>query len=294
MQQEPLVSINITTYNRREKLKKALDSVVNQTYKNLEIIIADNHSQDSTEELCREYAANDSRIKYFRHNENIGMTANCNFTVTQSNGEYRFGLCDDDWIDLDCIEKCIEIALANPNYALIIPLTKLYDENYNLIRTAKEQKLNQEDVNSRIKTFLQINSKNMCNSMYKMDVLKQVQQLDGAFLKHRIFEDWIIVIKFLVAGKAGFAEDTYFHKLNDGLTKDVKSTKTLWNIDDFTDENFWEKLEQALFNAISNDKFFNLYLNERSRKKLIKTAKNTIFIEKLRKKYLYIKKRIKK
>ena len=49
-----LVTMIITTYNRKQMLQKALESVINQTYKNLEIIIADNHSEDGTKEICRE------------------------------------------------------------------------------------------------------------------------------------------------------------------------------------------------------------------------------------------------
>lgn len=290
MQKEPLVSINITTYNRCEKLKKALDSVVNQTYKNLEIIIADNHSEDGTEELCREYAAKDSRIKYFRHDENIGMTQNCNFTVRQTTGDYRYGLCDDDWIDLDCIEKSIEFANSHPDYVVIIPLTKLYDEDYNLIRVAKNHKLDQKSLNNRVKKYLQINNYNMCSGIYRMDALKQLQELDGGLMKDRVFDDWVVMTKFLTMGKAGFVKNAYFNKLNDGLTKDIESTQKLWNANDFTGDNFWEKLEQTLTESILNDNFFLLYLNEKSRKKLIKTIKNFIFIKKLLKtiKKLYL------
>ncbi len=101
MQEKPLVSVTIATFNRCEKLQKAIESVINQTYKNLEIIIADNHSEDGTEKLCQQYAAKDSRIKYFRHDENLGMTANANFFAKQMTGKYWVGLCDDDcliWI----------------------------------------------------------------------------------------------------------------------------------------------------------------------------------------------------
>ena len=62
----PLITVIITTYNRVNLLEKAILSVINQTYKNLEIIISDNHSEDGTEELCEKYAKTDSRIIYYR------------------------------------------------------------------------------------------------------------------------------------------------------------------------------------------------------------------------------------
>lgn len=294
MQNEPLVSININTYNRCEKLKKALDSAINQTYKNLEIIIADNHSEDGTEELCKEYVAKDPRIKYFRHDTNTGMTVNTNFSARQITGDFRYGLCDDDWIDLDCIEKSMEFANAHPDYVVIIPLTKLYDEDYNLIRVAKNHPLNQKSLNDRVKKYIQINNYNMCSGIYRIDAMKQIQEADGDLLQNRIFEDWVVMVKFLTAGKVGFVENAYFHKLNDGSTKNVEATQKLWGTNDFTGDNFWEKLEQTLSDAILNDKFFDIYLDEKSKKKLLKTVKNVIFVEKLRKKFNRLKKKFKR
>lgn len=293
MQKEPLVSVPITTYNRCEKLKKALDSVVNQTYKNLEIIIADNHSEDGTEELCREYSAKDPRIKYFRHNTNLGMTLNIKFALSQPTGEYRLGLCDDDWIDSDYIEKCINFANTHPDYNVIMPLTKLYDENYNLLQTAKIHKLNQDSLYERVAAYIKINSHNLCFGLCKSDIQNQMFETDGFIMKNRLFEDWVFMVKNLVANKAVFLDGTYFHKLNNGWTKDIESTKELWDVDDLHSDNFWEKLEQTLSDAILNDNFFDLYLDEKSKKKLLKTVKNVIFIEKLRKKFNKIKKKLK-
>ena len=60
---KPLVSIGLPTYNSSKTISKVLDNIINQTYKNIEIIISDNHSQDSTIQMVQKYASNDSRIK---------------------------------------------------------------------------------------------------------------------------------------------------------------------------------------------------------------------------------------
>lgn len=271
MQKKPLVSLVITTFNRREKLKKALDSVVNQTYKNLEIIIGDNHSEDGTEELCREYAAKDPRIKYFRHAENLGMTANGNFVTKQATGEYFYPLCDDDWIDLDYIEKCIDFANTHPDYVLITSATKSYDENYNLLKIIESKKINQNSSCKRIKQYLKNYTTCSCFGIYKMNIIKQMLDLDGVILKERLFEDWVYLTKVLVSGKSAFIENTYFHKLRGGWTKDVESTKKLWNAEDLTNESFWDKLYETLSDAVLNDKFFQPYLDKKTNAKLIKT-----------------------
>ena len=96
----PLVSIGIPTYNRADGfLKQALQSAVNQTYGNIEIIVSDNCSTDHTEDLVNEFS--DSRIKYIKHNNNIGANNNFNFCVNSAKGDYFLLLHDDDLIDPD-------------------------------------------------------------------------------------------------------------------------------------------------------------------------------------------------
>jgi glycosyltransferase involved in cell wall biosynthesis len=71
-----LVSIGIPTYNRAELLKRAIESALNQDYKNIEVIISDNASTDDTESICQFYCNQDARLKYVRHSQNRGPGAN--------------------------------------------------------------------------------------------------------------------------------------------------------------------------------------------------------------------------
>lgn len=295
MQKEPLVSFSIVTFNRCEKLKKALDSVINQTYKNLEIIIADNHSEDGTEELCREYAAKDPRIKYFRHNENLGMTANANFAVKQATGKYFFGLCDDDWLDLDFIEKYIDFANVHPDYTMTVPLAKIYDEDYNFIHETKGYKIDQNSMPERVRKLLEIYSSCVWSGLCRMDIVRQMLDCDDVIMKNRLFEDWGYTLKFIIAGKVAFIDNTYFHKLQGGWTKDVDSTKILWDRDESEEisyKNFWDKLGRTLLDSISKDNFFKLYLDEKSEKKLVKAINRVILTRKISQKIDYVSQKI--
>ena len=286
---ETKISVVLPTYNRCELLKKALDSAVNQTYINLEILVADNHSDDGTEELCREYAAKDSRIKYFRQDENIGMVANANFIVSKVTGDYWLGMCDDDWIDLDYIEKMMDFALKNPNYTAVFSLTKLYNPNGELIATAKTRKLDYKNVNKRVKKLISINLENLCIGFYKSSVLKQMEESDGGMYKSRLAEDWLMTFKHLVAGKGKILDNVYYHKILDGITKDLEATKKLWGIDDLNENNYWNKLGLTLSDAILKDKFFELYLDEKQRKELAKTAYSAALSYESKKIKTYIK-----
>ncbi len=74
----PAVSIGLPVYNGDNFLAEAIDSILRQTMEDFELIISDNASTDRTEEICREYAAGDSRIRYYRNESNLGAMANYN------------------------------------------------------------------------------------------------------------------------------------------------------------------------------------------------------------------------
>ena len=92
-----LVSIIIPTHNRKEFLIKALDSVLNQTYRNIEVIIIDDASTDGTGDLILSY--NDERIKYFKNSSNLYAAESRNIGIQNSNGNFIAFLDDDDiWL----------------------------------------------------------------------------------------------------------------------------------------------------------------------------------------------------
>lgn len=93
---ELLVTVCITTYNRKILLPLALKSILKQTYKNFEILIIDDCSSDGTKELIEnELLGLDSRIKYIRHDKNQGLAIARNTAIYNANGKY-FTFCDDD------------------------------------------------------------------------------------------------------------------------------------------------------------------------------------------------------
>lgn len=91
-----LISVGMPVYNGDAFLKDALNSLLAQTYSNLEIIISDNCSTDKTRQICLEYEAKDSRIRYVRQAQNIGATANFNYVLRQARGEYFMWAAHDD------------------------------------------------------------------------------------------------------------------------------------------------------------------------------------------------------
>lgn len=115
---KPLVNIGIPVYNAEKFICQALDSLLNQDYEHFELIISDNHSIDSTEEICLDYMARDKRIRYFRNEMNVGAIKNFNKVFEISQGEYFMWHAHDDFKEPSYISSCLKIMEKNPNVIL--------------------------------------------------------------------------------------------------------------------------------------------------------------------------------
>lgn len=146
----PLVSVGIPTYNRPEGLRRTLECITRQTYKNLEIIVSDNCSPGSeTEAVAREFMEKDSRIQYFRQHENKGAFFNFKFVLEKATAEYFMWAADDDEWDLRFVEVCLEKLTCNKGYGVVFTryiITAPHGEkkfwlNHNLYLKSKYKKL---------------------------------------------------------------------------------------------------------------------------------------------------------
>lgn len=109
---EPLISIIVPIYKTEPYLRKCLDSIVQQTYRNLEIILVDDGSPDNCGAICDEYAPQDERIKVI-HKPNGGLSSARNAGIAVATGEYIGFVDSDDWIELDMFEYLISNALIH-------------------------------------------------------------------------------------------------------------------------------------------------------------------------------------
>jgi len=127
----PLVSIAIPTYNRADQyLSVAVKSAIAQTYENLEIIVSDNCSSDHTSDLVRTF--DDNRIKYIRHEENIGANNNFNYCLNNSSGKYFMLLSDDDLIAPEFVERCVSAINHQPGAGMVRSGTAIIDSTGNV------------------------------------------------------------------------------------------------------------------------------------------------------------------
>ena len=104
----PLISVIIPVYNVEKHLEKCLNSVINQTYKNLDIILINDGSTDKSGEICAEFSKRDSRIKFIQQ-ENSGVSRARNVGIENSSGDFFSFIDSDDYLELDTYEYLINI-----------------------------------------------------------------------------------------------------------------------------------------------------------------------------------------
>ncbi len=114
-----LATIAVMTFNRAQGLRIAVASALAQDYPSIEVIISDNGSTDETQTVAREFLEADPRVRYIRHDTNIGAVANFNGALRASKGAYFMWLADDDWLDTNFLTACIQVLRDDEGISLV-------------------------------------------------------------------------------------------------------------------------------------------------------------------------------
>lgn len=188
----PKVSICIPSYNSEKHIKKTLDSVLSQTYENIEVIIVDDCSTDKTREIISGYS--DQRIHFYVNEKNMGLSQNWNKSVELSTGEYIKLLCADDLLENDCIEKEILKITSDNSISMVICDTYIFNENGDVVlkvkRLPKEGKYDGKKIAKKALLF-----KNYfgapCNVLFKRETFLKVGGFDNEFKYIPDFDLWL-------------------------------------------------------------------------------------------------------
>ncbi|GBF72225.1 hypothetical protein PA598K_00463 [Paenibacillus sp. 598K] len=142
MPEQPLVSILIPTYQRAHRLISCLQSILTQTYKNIEVVIVDNASTDATAQVIQPFLA-DPRIRFFQNSENIGSPRNHNRCIEESKGEYLKFLHSDDRFTHDkVLEQWVDYMIRYPTCKMVTcgsvfpTLNSVRQQPFDLLRSA--------------------------------------------------------------------------------------------------------------------------------------------------------------
>lgn len=217
MNRMPLVSICVITYNSSKFVLETLESAKKQTYKNIELIVSDDASIDSTVEICEKWIKeNNSRFvnaRVITTNHNSGTSSNCNRVIQNAAGEWIKIIAGDDILLDDCIEKCVRFVNEHPSAKWMVGKTLKYENLIDDDHLIKNDTLYTPQRLSVLKGSLEEQRLAILNYTFieapalfiNTNVLKNVGGYDE---KYRLLEDWPMYMKLLKAGyKCYFLDD---------------------------------------------------------------------------------------
>lgn len=226
---QPLISVIVPIYNVEKYLNQCIDSIVNQTYRNQEIILVDDGSPDNCPQMCDDWAKKDNRIKVI-HKSNGGLSDARNFGLENATGEYVTFVDSDDWLELDGIEKLVN-PLKKKDYDIVIG--GFYYNSSNS-ETSKYSKDNTEStVFKTIERMLSGTEINHSSSskLYRLKLFNNIKYPLGKY-----YEDNLTIFKVVNNSNLIYLIDTpiyHYRKHSDSITQ---STKNLTNkMNDFFD-----------------------------------------------------------
>ena len=190
----PLVSVCIPAYNNADYISETIDCILNQTYKNIELVICDDHSTDKTVEVIQSYS--DPRVKLFLNEKNLGMSGNWNNCLNHCTGEFIKLICADDMLTNDALEKEVMALINHPSAVMSESDTQFRDLQGNTkgsYTRYKKSGLVTGKVIARAGLF----SRNLfgapLNNTFRRSVLEQVHGFDPSFKYILDYDFWVSV-----------------------------------------------------------------------------------------------------
>ena len=203
----PKVSVCIPTYNRSHYLKYSINSVLEQTYTDFELIVCDDGSTDDTPEIVNQF--NDSRIYYLRHEKNIGRSKNMRSGFEKSQGDYFLKFDDDDAITPEFLAKTVAVLDNNKQVDFVCTNHWIIDPHNNRDEIATQEncaRWGKDQIQEGIITDLltetfQRQSLQVGSTLFRRQCLEEVDYMrpeaDGC-------EDFDLLVRLTIAGKTGY------------------------------------------------------------------------------------------
>ena len=235
---EPLVSIGIPVYNSDDTIAACLRTVLNQTYRNIEVVISDNCSTDKTANICKDFAAVDSRISLVLQDKNIGPAANFDYVLSKSTGSYFMWVAADDIKSENFVALNLGFLEKNPDYlASTCPNrfneTEFGAHNWEMLALKGGQK-------SRIIEFLgnAERSHGLFYSLFRTNILKSYPWFGINFLAW----DWLLLFYFSLnwkfnrtsTGSLVLGNNGQSTKANALALSGVTGLRNIWPLSKFT------------------------------------------------------------
>lgn len=254
-----IITVVVPVYNVEKHLEKCLDSIINQTYKELDIIIVDDCSLDSSSEIAEKFILFDSRVRLFKHDVNKGLSGARNTGIDNAIGDYISFVDSDDWLELCCYEKLSFIIQKN-KYPDIVKFGRV-EEFFNY-RKKISPKIFDKEYQSWELMKHQINTKSYkvstCDKIFKIKLIKDnnIRFIDGIRFEDMYFS----FVTSMLAKKYIAIEDNFYHYLR---VREGSITNTI-NSNDvdvlITISKIFEFIKKENINGVVNTAEFNLLI----------------------------------
>lgn len=201
----PLVSIVLPVYNGEKYLKLSIESCINQTYQNWELLIIDDCSSDATPEIAKKYESQDDRIRYYRNEKNLKLPGALNRGFSLTQGEYLTWTSDDNYYRPEALEKMV--------YALEHSSAEFVFTNYSIIDGEGKETERIEISNDFRHKIWGANIVGAC-FMYSRMVYEQIGDYDTSIFLAEDYDYWLRIFnRFEVMC---VRENLYAYRLHDG------------------------------------------------------------------------------
>lgn len=210
----PLVSVIMPTYNQAQFISEAVDSVLNQTYKNLEFIIIDNYSNDETEKIVSSYSANDLRIRYTKFSNNGVIAASRNLGIKMARGEFLAFIDSDDlWLPQK-LEKQVSFLKNNKDVFLLYSRCSVLKDGIFMWMTPRKRDLGSGNI--FIPLFLS-NNFISCSSVMLRNELEENNFLFDTDKKLIAIEDYDLWLRIAKIKHIGYLDESLMiYRLHQG------------------------------------------------------------------------------
>lgn len=259
------ISVIVPIYNVEEYLEECLNSIVNQTYKNLEIILVNDGSKDKSIDIVNKYSKKDGRIRVL-NKYNGGLSSARNEGLLNATGEYIFHVDGDDFIDINSCEKLIKKAVED-DLDIVIGDIKIFSKNEERIWQDNQMASDEViDGKSYLKKyyFLGKGTNSVCNKLIRKE-LYNVGEISHP-LTISLGEDGATLPKLILkAKKIGKIESSiynYRHNVESMTKKRNKKIREYKEAFEIVKEYFYKNEEKKLFDKYSTIFKFNLYYAE--------------------------------
>ncbi len=221
----PLVSIGLPVYNGENFIRQAIESVLSQSYNNLELVISDNGSIDGTPEICRSFAEKDKRIRVHTFDRNCGASRNYNKTFELSTGKYFRWLAHDDMLAPGSLESAVEVLESDPSVILCGSAKRNLNADNEEIDTVNFKGLHLADENpvERYRLLLRHFSRTfteadmILTSLIRREVLK-----DTILIANYTSADFTLLADLILKGKFKVLEHPYYlRRIHHGISTSV-------------------------------------------------------------------------